>query len=69
MDGSGGAATDGRDERMGGAPLPGGALLPERDRTVFEDTDEGLEAARRAGMSATDVRSVYRHEWRDTLDN
>ena len=32
--------------------------------TVFEDSDEGIEAARRAGMSATDVRLVYRPAWR-----
>ena len=32
--------------------------------TVFEDSDEGLEAARSAGMSATDVRLVYRPGWR-----
>lgn len=36
--------------------------------TVFEDSDEGLEAARRAGMTATDVRTIYRHEWRQALD-
>ena len=27
---------------------------------VFEDSDEGLEAARRAGMAATDIRPFYR---------
>ena len=27
---------------------------------VFEDSDEGIEAARLAGMTATDVRLVYR---------
>jgi beta-phosphoglucomutase-like phosphatase (HAD superfamily) len=32
--------------------------------TVFEDSDEGIEAARLAGMSATDVRLVYRPAWR-----
>lgn len=32
--------------------------------TVFEDSDEGLDAARAAGMSATDVRLVYRPGWR-----
>ena len=32
--------------------------------TVFEDSDEGLDAARAAGMSATDVRLVYRPAWR-----
>lgn len=42
--------------------------VPPEECTVFEDTDEGLEAARRAGMSATDVRSVYRHEWRDAIN-
>jgi beta-phosphoglucomutase-like phosphatase (HAD superfamily) len=34
------------------------------DCTVFEDSDEGLEAARAAGMSATDVRRFYRPAWR-----
>jgi HAD superfamily hydrolase (TIGR01549 family) len=32
--------------------------------TVFEDSDEGIEAAHLAGMSATDVRLVYRPAWR-----
>jgi beta-phosphoglucomutase-like phosphatase (HAD superfamily) len=32
--------------------------------TVFEDSDEGIEAARLAGMTATDVRLVYRPAWR-----
>jgi HAD superfamily hydrolase (TIGR01549 family) len=32
--------------------------------TVFEDSDEGLDEARAAGMSATDVRLVYRPAWR-----
>jgi beta-phosphoglucomutase-like phosphatase (HAD superfamily) len=32
--------------------------------TVFEDSDEGIEAARLAGMTATDVRLVYRPPWR-----
>ncbi len=32
--------------------------------TVFEDSDEGIEAARHAGMTATDVRLVYRPAWR-----
>ena len=27
---------------------------------VFEDSDEGLQAARRAGMAATDIRPFYR---------
>ena len=35
--------------------------------TVFEDTDEGIEAATRAGMSVTDVREIHRHEWRDVV--
>ena len=34
--------------------------VPPNECTVFEDSDEGIEAACRAGMSATDVRSVYR---------
>lgn len=38
------------------------------DCTVFEDSDEGLEAARRAGMTATDVRIGYRPEWRESMD-
>ncbi|AVZ28552.1 HAD-superfamily hydrolase subfamily IA [Zymomonas mobilis subsp. mobilis] len=28
------------------------------DCLVFEDSDEGLEAARRAGMSAIDIRTT-----------
>lgn len=32
--------------------------------TVFEDSDEGIKAARLAGMTATDVRLVYRLAWR-----
>lgn len=32
--------------------------------TVFEDSDEGVEAARLAGMTATDVRLAYRPAWR-----
>lgn len=28
--------------------------------TVYEDTDQGLEAARRAGMRSVDVRTLYR---------
>lgn len=31
--------------------------------TVIEDSDGGLEAARRVGMSVTDVRSIDIHEW------
>jgi beta-phosphoglucomutase-like phosphatase (HAD superfamily) len=30
---------------------------------VFEDGDLGLEAAKSAGMIATDVRSWYNSEW------
>ena len=29
---------------------------------VFEDSDEGLEAARRAGMAATDIRPFYQSD-------
>jgi beta-phosphoglucomutase-like phosphatase (HAD superfamily) len=29
------------------------------DCTVYEDTDIGLEAARRAGMRGVDVRPLY----------
>jgi HAD superfamily hydrolase (TIGR01509 family) len=32
--------------------------------TVFEDSGEGIEAARLAGMTANDVRLVYRPAWR-----
>jgi len=38
--------------------------VPPRECTVFEDSDEGIEAARLAGMTATDVRLVYRPAWR-----
>jgi beta-phosphoglucomutase-like phosphatase (HAD superfamily) len=38
--------------------------VPSNECTVFEDSDEGIEAARLAGMSATDVRLVYRPAWR-----
>jgi beta-phosphoglucomutase-like phosphatase (HAD superfamily) len=38
--------------------------VPPRECTVFEDSDEGLEAARLAGMTATDVRLFYRPSWR-----
>jgi len=30
---------------------------------VFEDTDEGLEAAHRAGMRGLDIRKAYQPEW------
>jgi HAD superfamily hydrolase (TIGR01549 family) len=33
-------------------------VAPE-DCTVYEDTDTGLEAARRAGMRGVDVRPLY----------
>jgi beta-phosphoglucomutase-like phosphatase (HAD superfamily) len=38
--------------------------VPSNECTAFEDSDEGIEAARLAGMSATDVRLVYRPAWR-----
>jgi beta-phosphoglucomutase-like phosphatase (HAD superfamily) len=38
--------------------------VPSGECTVFEDSDEGIEAARLAGMSVTDVRLVYRPAWR-----
>jgi HAD superfamily hydrolase (TIGR01549 family) len=38
--------------------------VPANECTVLEDSDEGIEAARLAGMSATDVRLVYRPAWR-----
>jgi beta-phosphoglucomutase-like phosphatase (HAD superfamily) len=31
---------------------------------VFEDTDEGLDAAQRAGMEGRDVRKVFRPRWK-----
>lgn len=37
--------------------------VPPEQCTVFEDTDEGVEAARRAGMTVTDVRTIHRHPW------
>jgi beta-phosphoglucomutase-like phosphatase (HAD superfamily) len=37
--------------------------VPANECMVFEDSDEGIEAARRAGMMATDVRSIYRPTW------
>lgn len=37
--------------------------VPPHECTVFEDTDEGIEAARRAGMTVTDVRAIHRHPW------
>jgi beta-phosphoglucomutase-like phosphatase (HAD superfamily) len=38
-------------------------IAPERC-VVFEDTDEGLEAAHRAGMDGRDVRKVFKPSWR-----
>jgi len=37
--------------------------VPPAACVVFEDTDEGLQAARRAGMAAKDVRTAYRPAW------
>jgi beta-phosphoglucomutase-like phosphatase (HAD superfamily) len=37
--------------------------VPANECMVFEDSDEGIEAARRAGMMPTDVRSIYRPAW------
>lgn len=34
--------------------------VPAGECIVFEDSDEGMEAARRAGMSAFDVRAIHR---------
>jgi HAD superfamily hydrolase (TIGR01509 family) len=41
-----------------------GLHVPRGECIVYEDSDEGIEAARLAGMSATDVRLVYRPAWR-----
>ena len=38
-------------------------VRPERC-VVFEDTDEGLEAARAAGMDGRDIRAVWQPAWR-----
>lgn len=38
--------------------------VPAAECVVYEDTDEGLEAARRAGMRAVDVRPAWQPEWR-----
>ena len=38
-------------------------VWPERC-VVFEDSDEGLEAARRAGMDGRDIRLVFTPEWK-----
>lgn len=38
-------------------------VKPERC-VVFEDADEGLEAARRAGMRGVDIRESYKPAWR-----
>lgn len=37
--------------------------VPADTCTVFEDSDEGVEAARRAGMQVADVRPFYRPPW------
>lgn len=37
---------------------------PPDQCTVFEDSDEGIGAARLTGMTATDVRFFYRPAWR-----
>jgi peptide/nickel transport system substrate-binding protein len=42
--------------------------VPAKECMVFEDSDEGIEAARRAGMMATDVCSVYRPAWVASLE-
>jgi hypothetical protein len=34
-----------------------------------DDSDEGIEAAHRAGMTATDMRLVYRPAWRFWFSN
>jgi beta-phosphoglucomutase-like phosphatase (HAD superfamily) len=60
-------------EDVGGRGKPAPDLFNEAARrlgvtpkecTVFEDSDEGIEAARRAGMTFTDVRLVYQSAWR-----
>ncbi len=38
-------------------------VAPERC-VVFEDTDEGLEAAHRAGMDGRDIRAVFQPSWK-----
>lgn len=38
-------------------------VAPERC-VVFEDSDEGLEAARRAGMDGRDIRRVFIPDWK-----
>jgi beta-phosphoglucomutase-like phosphatase (HAD superfamily) len=65
------AKTKARSARGRGKPAPDIFLeasrrlrVPPGDCTVFEDSDEGLEAARLAGMTTTDVRLVYRPAWR-----
>jgi beta-phosphoglucomutase-like phosphatase (HAD superfamily) len=38
--------------------------VPPARCVVFEDTDEGLEAAHRAGMDGRDIRAVFQPSWR-----
>lgn len=42
--------------------------LPPEQCHVFEDAELGLEAARRAGMSVTDVRPLIK-QWRSEVEN
>jgi len=58
------------DEVPNGKPAPDLFLeaarrlkVPPAGCVVFEDSDEGLEAARRAGMRRVDVRPVYVPSW------
>ena len=43
-------------------------VAPERC-VVFEDSDEGLEAARRAGMDGRDIRLVFTPEWKKSTQS